>query len=83
MRIISANLQHGTPAQGVEPSQDCWHDLAKQFARYQADAICLQEVDFYQLHTGFTNQTRALAHALSQETGTSWHYRFLGFLPVR
>lgn len=79
MRIISANLQHGTPAKGVEPSQDCWRDLAKQFASYQADAICLQEVDFYQLHTGFTNQTRALAHALSQETGTSWHYRFLGF----
>lgn len=79
MRIISANLQHGTPAQGVEPSQDCWQVLAKQFASYHADAICLQEVDFYQLHTGFTNQTRALAGALSQETGITWNYRFLGF----
>ena len=79
MRIISANLEHGTPVDDTNPVSDSWQVLAQQFADYQPDAICLQEVDFYQARSGFSDQTRMLAAALTQVTGKPWRYRFLSF----
>ena len=79
MRIISANLQHGTPAEGEISFGDNWLDLARLFAAYRPDAICLQEVDFYQARSGFQDQTRALATALKEVTGQDWKHRFLSF----
>lgn len=79
MRIISANLEHGTPVDDTNPVSDSWQVLARQFADYQPDAICLQEVDFYQARSGFSDQTRMLAAALTQVTGYPWRYRFLSF----
>lgn len=79
MRIISANLQHGTPAEGEISSGNCWQNLAQMFAAYRPDAICLQEVDFYQARSGFQDQTRALATALREVTGQDWQHRFLSF----
>ena len=79
MRIISANLQHGTPAQGTAQSRDCWQVLAQQFLDYRPDVICLQEVDFYQARSGFVDQARMLAAALTQFSGQTWQYRFLSF----
>ena len=79
MRIISANLQHGTPAPGEAQAKDCWQVLAQQFFDYRPDVICLQEVDFYQARSGFVDQTRALAAALTQISGRTWQYRFLSF----
>ena len=79
MQIISANLQHGTPASGAAKFQDCWQVLAQQFLDYHPDAICLQEVDFYQARSGFVDQARALAAALTQISGQTWQYRFLSF----
>ena len=79
MRIISANLQHGTPAEGEISPGNHWLDLARLFAAYRPDAICLQEVDFYQVRSGFQDQTRALATALKEVTGQDWQHRFLSF----
>lgn len=79
MQIISANLQHGTPASGAAKFQDCWQVIAQQFLDYHPDAICLQEVDFYQARSGFVDQARALAAALTQISGQTWQYRFLSF----
>ena len=79
MRIISANLQHGTPPAGKAPSRDHWQVLAQQFSDYHPDAICLQEVDFYQARSGFVDQTRALADALTEVSGKKWQQRFLSF----
>ena len=53
MRIISANLEHGTPAEGQALPGNCWQELARLFAAFRPDAICLQEVDYYQLRSGF------------------------------
>ena len=79
MRIISANLQHGTPPAGKAQSRDHWQVLAQQFSDYHPDAICLQEVDFYQARSGFVDQTRALADALTEVSGKKWQHRFLSF----
>lgn len=79
MRIISANLQHGTPSEVETSSGDRWQQLAHLFSGYQPDVICLQEVDFYQARSGFKDQTHALAAALRQVTGQAWRYRFLSF----
>lgn len=79
MRIISANLQHGTPPAGKAQSRDHWQVLAEQFSDYHPDAICLQEVDFYQARSGFVDQTRALADALTEVSGKKWQQRFLSF----
>ncbi len=79
MRVISANLQYGTPAAGEISTGNRWQQLAQLFSDYQADVICLQEVDFYQTRSGFKDQARSLADALIQVTGQSWRYRFLSF----
>ena len=79
MRIISANLEHGTPAEGKTLPGNRWQELARLFAGFRPDAICLQEVDYYQLRSGFQDQTRALATALNKETGQVWQHRFLSF----
>lgn len=79
MRIISANLEHGAPAEGQTLPGNCWQKLARLFAAFRPDAICLQEVDYYQLRSGFQDQPRALTTSLNKETGQVWQHRFLSF----
>ncbi|WP_160115342.1 endonuclease/exonuclease/phosphatase family protein [Varibaculum vaginae] len=79
MRIISANLQHGTTAEDIGSSRDCWQELARLFAAYHPDAICLQEVDYHQMRSGFQDQSRVLVAALKEATGQEWQHKFLSF----